>query len=158
LYCARHTKVKTDLTCTRCATRICPDCFVSGPVGFLCRNCAAVGQSPLFKVRPERFVLALLAGVISGAAAGLVLQHIGFFVFFIAPMIGGFLGEIVLRATGHKRGMRVEWLTGISIVAGAGLSLLISGIHILFEPMSLVFYLVSVGLVTAAAVTKIRYF
>jgi len=158
MYCARHPKVETALTCIRCGTPVCPDCFVTGAVGFLWRTCAAQGKSPLYQVRPERFVLALIAGIIAGGIAGVVLQYISFYIFFVAPLVGGFLGEVVLRAVGHKRGIRVEWLTGVSIVLGAGLSLLITGIHILFSPVSLIYYLVAVALVTGAAITKIRYY
>lgn len=155
--CARHPKVETALSCGRCGTPICPDCMVAGAVGMICRKCAALGESPLYKVPPARLALALVAGVGAGTLAGFVLQHIGFFVFFVSPIIGGLLGEVILRATGRKRGVRVEVLTGVSVVAGAALSLLITGPGVLYSPISLTFFLVAVGLVTAAAIGKIRY-
>ncbi|MBC8136627.1 MAG: hypothetical protein H8F28_12125 [Fibrella sp.] len=157
VYCARHPKVQTALACVRCATPICPDCFVPGPVGFLCKNCANLGASPLFQIRPERFALAIIAGIVSGGIAGILLQHIGFYIFFTAPIIGGILGEIVLRAVGYKRGVKVEWITGGSIVAGAGMSLLITGTDSLYSPVSLIMFAVSVILVVAVAVGKIRW-
>lgn len=157
VYCARHPKVQTALACARCATPICPDCFVPGPVGFLCKNCASLGSSPLFQIRPERFALAIIAGIVSGGIAGILLQHTSFYIFFIAPVIGGILGEIVLRAVGYKRGIKVEWITGGSIIVGAGLSLLITGTDSLFQPVSLIMFGVSVLLVVAAAIGKIRW-
>ena len=158
MQCARHPKVETALSCGKCGTPICPDCSVPGPVGMRCRDCASLRQSPLYQVRPERFVLAAVAGVAAGTLAGFVLQFIGFFILFVAPMIGGLLGEVILRATGRKRGPRLEFLAGASVVVGAGLSLLISGGYWrLFNPVSLVFFLLAVGLTTAAAVAKIRY-
>jgi B-box zinc finger. len=155
--CARHPNVDTELSCTRCGTPICPDCMVAGAVGFLCRKCASLGQSPLYQVRPERFVLALVAGVGAGTLAGFILQFINFFIFFVAPIIGGLLGEVILRATGRKRGLKVEILTGVSVVAGAALSLAFTGFGVLYHPISLTFFLVAVALVTAAAIGKIRY-
>ncbi len=162
VYCARHPKTLTALSCARCGTPICPDCFIPGPVGMMCKNCADLGSSPLFQVRPERFALAVVAGIASGAIAGVLLQRIGFYIFFTAPIIGGILGEIVLRAVGYKRGVKVAWITGVSIVVGAALSLLITGTHWLFAPGlfatgSLVMFAVSVGLVVAAALGKIRW-
>lgn len=158
--CARHPKVETALTCTRCATPICPDCMVAGAVGMLCRACADLGGSPLFKIRPERFALALVAGLAAGTIAGLILQQLGFWVFFIAPMVGGFLGEVVLRCTGRKSGKKVVWLTGLSVLVGSGLSLLIDATwqHYLHDPIGAVFFIVAVGLTLGAALGKIRYF
>lgn len=157
VYCARHPKTQTALACARCATPICPDCFVPGPVGFLCKACADLGSSPLFQIRPERFALAIVAGIVSGGIAGVLLQHIGFYIFFTAPIIGGILGQIVLQAVGYKRGIKVEWITGGSIIAGAALSLLITGTEKLFDPVSLIVFTVSVLLVAAAAISKIRW-
>ncbi len=157
VFCARHPKIPTALSCARCGTPICPDCFILGPVGMLCKSCADIGSSPLFQIRPERFTLAIVAGIVSGAIAGILLQRIGFYIFFTAPLIGGFLGEIVLRAVGYKRGVKVEWITGGSIIAGAGLSLLFTGTDILLNPVQLILFTVSVALVVAAAIGKIRW-
>lgn len=131
--------------------------MVAGAVGFLCPGCAAVGKSPLYQIKPQRFALALLAGVAAGAIAGVILQHLGFFVFFIAPAIGGFLGEIILRATGRKRGARVEILAGASVVIGAGLSLLIPPGMNFANIAGMIFFAIAVLLTASAAVGKIRY-
>lgn len=159
MQCARHPKVETALTCTRCATPICPDCMVPGAVGMICRSCADLGGSPLFQVRPERLVLALVAGIAAGTLAGVILQQLGFWVCFISPLVGGVLGELVLRCTGHKRGKKVLFLTGLSVVVGAGLSLLITGSWqwYLRSPVSAAFFLVAVALTLGAALGKIRY-
>jgi hypothetical protein len=118
MQCARHPKVETALSCGKCGTPICPDCSVVAPVGMRCRDCASMRSSPLYQVRPERFALAAVAGVAAGTLAGFVLQYVGFFILFVAPMIGGFLGEVILRATGRKRGARLEFLAGASVVIG----------------------------------------
>ena len=156
--CTRHPNVETALSCGKCGTPICPDCSVAGPVGMRCRDCASLRSSPLYQVPAQRFALAAVAGVAAGTAAGFVLQYIGFFILFVAPMIGGLLGEVILRATGRKRGPRLEFLAGASVIVGAGLSILLTGdFYRLLNPMSLVFFLLAVGLTTAAAVGKIRH-
>lgn len=158
MQCARHPNVETALSCGRCGTPICPNCSVAGPVGMRCRECASLRSSPLYQVPSQRFALATVAGVVAGTLAGFVLQFIGFFILFVAPMIGGLLGEVVLRTTGRKRGPRLEFLAGASVVVGAALSVLLSGnLYRFANPVSLVFFLLAIGLTTAAAVGKIRY-
>jgi len=39
-FCAKHTKVKTRLRCSRCEAPICPKCTVYTPAGTRCRPCA----------------------------------------------------------------------------------------------------------------------
>ena len=155
--CARHPNVETALSCGRCGTPICPDCAVPGPVGMRCPNCASLGSSPLYQVSAGRFVLAAVAGIAAGTLAGFVLQIIGFFIFFVAPLIGGLLGEVILRTTGRKRGPKLEFLAGASVVVGAGISALVSGYFTHFNPVSLAVFLLVVGVTAAAAVGKIRY-
>jgi hypothetical protein len=157
MQCARHPKIETALSCGKCGTPICPDCSVAGPVGMRCPDCASLRSSTLYQVRPERFALAALAGIAAGTIAGVVLQHIGFFILFVAPLIGGVLGEVILRATGRKRGPRLEFLAGAAVVVGAGLSLLLTrNFGVFFNPVSAVFFVLAVGLTAAAAVAKIR--
>ena len=45
--------------------------------------------------------------------------------------VGGGVGELILRITGRKRGPKIEFLAGLSVVGGALLSLLIRhGTHL----------------------------
>lgn len=157
MQCARHPKVETALSCGKCGTPICPDCSVVGPVGMRCRDCGSSQASPLYQVRPERFALAAVAGVAAGTLAGFVLQAIGFFILFVAPLIGGLLGEVILRATGRKRGAKMEFLAGASVVVGAALSVVLSGSYLRFlDPVNAAFFLLAVGLTAAASVAKMR--
>lgn len=162
MQCARHPKVETALTCGKCGTPICPNCLVAGPVGMRCRDCASLRSSALYQVRPERFALAAVCGLAAGTVVGFLLQALSgfiFFLLFLGPAIGGFMGEVILRATGRKRGVKLEVLAGVSVVAGALLSAFLSGYwRLLFaSPVSLVLFGVAVTLTAAAAVGKIRY-
>lgn len=160
MYCSRHPKVETALSCGRCSTPICTDCCVSGAVGMLCRKCAYGDGNPLEKVRPERWALTIAMSVVAGIGVGFLLQVLGgFFMFFICPMIGGFLGQVILWSSGHKRGRKLEILAGASVVGGAIVASLIDGMFFLFlkNPLSLVLFIVAIGLTAGAAVTRLRY-
>jgi hypothetical protein len=163
MYCARHPKVETALSCGKCGTPICPDCSVSGPVGMRCRSCASLRTSSLYQVKPERFALATVLGLIVGTGIGVALQFISgvffYFMFFAGPGVGGLLGEVILISTGRKRGLKLEILAGASVVAGAIISLFLSGgwLTLLHSPMRLVMYVIAVALTASAAVGRIRY-
>ena len=81
------------------------------------------------------------------------------FLLFLGPLIGGTVGEVILRASGRKRGLKLEIVAGASVVLGALLALLVSHMWVvmLANPVSLVLYLVAVALTAAAAVGKIRF-
>ena len=162
MQCARHPKVETALSCGRCGTPICPRCAVSGPVGMRCPDCASLRSSHQYQINPWRFALSVALGLAAGTVVGFILQAIsGFFMFFIlfvGPAIGGAMGEVLLRASGRKRGLKLEILAGASVVVGAAFSELISGAwhHLLHDPLRLVLYLVAVGLTAAAAVKRMQ--
>lgn len=158
MVCARHPNVETGLACVRCGTPICPDCLVQGAVGMLCPGCGNV-RAPLADIPPSRFALALLAGLAAGTLVGLLLQSIGFFLFFVAPMLGGLLGDVVLRLTGRKRGPKVEFLVGASVFGGAAAAILLTGrwIWLLANPLSLAFFVLALVLTAGAAFAKVRY-
>jgi hypothetical protein len=129
----------------------------------LCPACASNKDNPLYQIRPERFLLAIVAGLAAGVVVGLLLQAMSGFFFiwllmFIGPLIGGAVGEVILRATGRKRGAKLEILAGASVIGGALISLALSGhwAYLMASPVSLVLYIVAVGLTAAFAIGKIR--
>jgi hypothetical protein len=160
--CARHPKVETALSCGRCDKPICPACCVPGPVGMRCRDCAAVRSSVLYQVHPARFALAAVTGLAAATVVGFVLDWAtGFFIYiflFVGPIVGRVMGDIILRTTGNKRGLKLEILAGVVVVLGAVLSELISGNwRYLFRNIAEgVVYCVAVGITAYAAVARIR--
>ena len=163
--CSRHPNVETALTCASCGTPICPKCMVTTPVGMKCRDCGTSRGTELFKVRPERFVLAGITALIAGVIAGFIGEIAGFFVFFIAAGYGYFAGTIILKASGMKRGTKLEILAGAGmVIGGLALKLMpIAGIlatghaavalRVLFDPFFWIVLVISTG----CAVSKIRY-
>jgi hypothetical protein len=144
--------------------------MVSTPVGMKCRDCGTSKGSPLYKVGPGRFVLAGLVALIAGSIAPII-GKLGFFVILLSMPYGYFVGSLILRAAGMKRGLHLEILTGSAIVIGGLLTrllpvlLLASLPHagnlpvasILFYAVADPLFLLAVGITAGCAVSKIRY-
>jgi hypothetical protein len=85
--------------------------MVYSAVGIKCRECAKQPRSALVTLKPERAVRAVLAALGAGTAVGLayyfLLSTAGFlyFLFFLGAGIGYLVGEAVVRASGHYRGV-----------------------------------------------------
>ena len=117
--CARHPDIETDLRCGKCLTPICPKCMVQTPVGARCPKCAALKKLPVFEVSPIFYLRAIAAGLATGAVLGVIWPFIplgGFFLFFIALVVGYVIGEAVSLAANRKRGPGLQVIAGISVV------------------------------------------
>jgi hypothetical protein len=85
-----------------------------------CRTCASGASGPLFRPSLLQASLAALVGLVAGVVAGWAVEFdIGFFSLFLAFVYGAFAGEMILRASGRKRGVKMELITGIAMVAGS---------------------------------------
>ena len=144
--------------------------MVVTPVGMKCPDCGKVKNSPLFKVRPERLLLAGSVALVAGMIASFI-GDLGFFVIFISMPYGYFAGSVILKASGMKRGFKLEAVTVAGMVLGAiiariGIPLVIThglGQHgsaalgtVLPLLINLYFWAATV-ISTACAVSKIRY-
>ncbi|MDX1932426.1 MAG: B-box zinc finger protein [Capsulimonadales bacterium] len=163
MYCVRHPKVQTSLACGRCGAPICTECAVSGAVGMLCQKCAYGDGNPLYKVPPMRMALTVGAGLLAGVGVGFLLQAMSgmfFLLFLLCPIIGGFLGQTILWASGFKRGRTLEILAGTSVVGGSLIALLLNGAVFFYlqSPLALALFALGVALTAGAAIGKIRYF
>jgi hypothetical protein len=117
MQCYKHPKEETGLSCGRCERPICTRCVVQGPAGVRCRDCASLKGSPLYKVAPGRLAAAIAVSVVLGLGGCFVYQ-IPFLLLFIAPAYGGFVGDMVLRASGQKRGTLIEAIAVGGVVLG----------------------------------------
>jgi len=124
----------------------------------------------LYQVRPERLLLAVITAFIAGVVAAII-GKLGFLVIFLAFPYGYFAGSVILRASGMKRGLRLEILAGTGMVLGAlafkfappllmgrllGEGARSAGtlaLPLLLDP----FFWVALVIATACAVSKIRY-
>jgi hypothetical protein len=115
LTCANHPKVETTLRCNHCDKPICPKCAVQTPVGYRCRECIR-GHQKVFETSTA-FDLPI-AGVIALISVGLataLLDLLGFWGLFVAPIVGGGIAEIIRLAVKKRRSRR---LTKTSILGG----------------------------------------
>lgn len=118
--CYRHPKVETAVSCGKCDRPICTKCMISGPAGMRCPECASLRGSSLYKAHPARLALAILAGLATGILGAMIMSapFVGFFIFFVGPIYGTAVAEVVLRVTGRKRGRLIEAIGIGSILAG----------------------------------------
>lgn len=125
-FCYRHPTRETFVRCGRCDQPICTGCALQGPVGLRCRECGTPPRDPLTAFAPAELGAGVAAALGAGTLAGLVGLQIGFFFSLcIGPIIGGLIGEAVLRATGYKRGPVIRLLVVGGIVGGVLLAGLI---------------------------------
>ena len=126
LFCYRHPTRETFVRCGRCDQPICTGCGMQGPVGLRCRKCGTPPRDPLTAFGPAELGAGAAAALGAGTLAGLVGLQIGFFFSLcVGPIIGGLIGEAILRATGYKRGPIVRLLVVGGIVGGVLLAGLI---------------------------------
>src|SRR3989442_6851471 len=110
MQCANHPKLETYVRCGKCDKPICPDCMLVVPAGGRCKDCAALRQSPLYKVPVDRLAIGTAGGLLVGILGGYLLAvaaGIGFFVLWLGLLVGYAVGESVLRITQRKRGIKV---------------------------------------------------
>lgn len=103
-FCANHPSRSTMLRCNRCDQLMCTKCAQRTPVGYRCKDCVR-GQQSLFETVLWRdyLVAAVIALFLSGLA-GVLLISLGWFVIFLAPMVGGVIAEVIRRAVNRRRG------------------------------------------------------
>lgn len=171
--CAKHPKVETLIKCASCGTPICDQCMVLSPVGYKCRSCGGGQNSVLERPSAAQALAACAVGLLGGALAGAFLGSIGFFSLFLSPLYGRFVGTVMLKVSGRKTGRLMEVLTGVTVLLGGiavlgwplWLLLLVGGADALTPKMlpSLLpvllnpFALISLVLVVAAAVSRLRF-
>lgn len=162
VYCARHPKVETALTCASCGTPICPQCMVVSPVGMKCRECGTNRGGVLFQIGIGRLALASAVAFVAGVVAALGSSIGWFIVIFFAAPYGYFAGSLILKASGMKRGRKLEIAAGIFMVLGAlcvkGFPLLHGGsvVALIGSAFGVISW-VAIAVATACAVSKIRY-
>lgn len=117
--CARHPDIETDLRCGKCLQPICPKCMVQTPVGARCPKCAALKKLPVFEISTIFYIRAIAAGLATAAVVGAIWHFVplgGFFLFFVALVVGYVIGEAVSLAANRKRGPGLQIIAGISVV------------------------------------------
>jgi hypothetical protein len=118
LYCANHPDTPTSLRCNRCEKPICPKCSVLTPTGYRCKDCVR-GQQKTFETAAWYDVLlAFGIGAALSFLGSLVVDRLGWFVFFLAPLAGALIAEVIRFAVRKRRSRRLFQLATAGIIAG----------------------------------------
>ena len=169
LRCAYHPDRETTLRCNKCEKPICTKCAVLTPVGYRCKECVRGQQSVFETARPADFVIAAVVSAVGTGIAVVLLNFLGFWGFFVAPIVGGGLAEIVRAAVRRRRGRKLPLVAALGGVVGVlptllpTLALVIvslssgGGIEVLGGVLlSVVFPLVTGGLLLSALYYRLR--
>ncbi|HUS85058.1 MAG TPA: B-box zinc finger protein [Anaerolineales bacterium] len=115
LTCANHPQRETTLRCNHCDKPICPKCAVQTPVGYRCRECIRGHQKVYETSTAIDLPVAGVLALISVSLATAILDYLGFWGLFVAPIVGGGVAEIIRFAVKNRRSRQ---LTISSIVGG----------------------------------------
>jgi MFS family permease len=118
LYCENHPNVETTLRCSKCNKPICAKCAVLTPTGYKCRECVR-GQQKVFETA-EWFdypVAFIIAGVLA-LVGSLAVNFLGFFIIFIAPIVGGLIAEVVRKAVNRRRSKKLYYAATAGAIIG----------------------------------------
>jgi len=123
-FCYNHPNRETYLRCNRCEQPICTECAVLTPTGYRCKQCIQ-GQLKIFETaRPIDYPLAILIGGGLSFLGSLIAQSLGWFILFIAPIIGVVISEAIRWAVRRRRSRLLFQLSTASVALG-GLPILL---------------------------------
>ena len=139
MYCARHSKIETNLKCGKCDKPICPKCTVQTPVGARCSDCAKRTRLPVFQVSVLDYLkaagTALALGIGFGVLWIIIEPYLKGFSYLMAAFAGYAIGELVSLAVNRKRSKGLQIISAAGVVACFGLALVFNvylGLYALF--------------------------
>lgn len=147
-YCEVHPDRETALRCNRCGRLMCAECAVQTPVGYRCRQCVRQVEDTFFTGTNVDYLIVAGISAAGGALGLLLLAFIGFWIllaFFMAVIVGGALGQTILRLTGKRRSRyTAEVATGGAVGGALLLSVVLFGT--LFPGIGGIIYIGVLGL------------
>ncbi len=134
-YCYRHPKRETSLRCYTCGKPICIDCARKTSVGYSCPDCLHDLQDKYFNATNADYFIASALAVVLGIGGGVVIGFIGaltgflfwIIMFFVGGAAGSFIGGILKRAIGRRRGRYLPMIAAVIIVVTTVLPVLALG-------------------------------
>ena len=159
--CAAHPEIETNLRCGKCGKPICPKCMVQTPVGARCPDCAKLYRLPTYRV-PARYYLrasgtALGMAIVCGIVWGVINGFVPFFYLnlILAAGAGYAIGEVVSLSVNRKSSRGLATVAGIAVVISYLVNIFSFG-AIPFNPLRIIFDLVSLGIGIYVAVKRLR--
>jgi len=121
LRCKCQKQAVTSLRCSRCFVPICPDCSRPAAIGMLCISCGRGHRTHLYEVSNNDLLKGSAVAFGSAIFGGWLLatmRGFGFFFFWFCFLYGLAVAVLVLRATGRKRGTKMEIIVGSAVGIG----------------------------------------
>jgi hypothetical protein len=119
-FCAIHTTIETTLRCNKCGRYMCVKCAVRTPVGYRCKQCVHEQQDVYFSATQRDYIIAGVVSLVLSIPTAYIASRLGFFIVILLGLpAGGFIGEIVHRAVGKRRGRYTWQVVAACIVIGA---------------------------------------
>jgi hypothetical protein len=119
LVCANHPDRETSLRCNKCGKLICVKCARRTPTGYRCKECVSQQQQIFETALWYDYVVAVVVSAILSGLAGALITNLGWFVFFLSPMAGGVIAEVIFRAVRKRRSKYLPWAAVGGVVLGA---------------------------------------
>ncbi|MBI3244267.1 MAG: B-box zinc finger protein [Chloroflexi bacterium] len=119
IFCANHPDRETSLRCNKCGKPICVKCARRMPTGYRCPECVNQQQQIFETALWYDYVIAAVVSAFLSGLAGALITRLGWFVFFLSPMAGGVIAEVIFRAVQKRRGKYLPWAAVGGVVLGA---------------------------------------
>ena len=114
-YCANHPNRETRLRCNKCGKLICSQCAVHTPTGYRCQECIKSQQKIFNTAEWYDYLLGFVTAAVISLLGSLIAPRLGFFVLFLAPVVGMVIAEAARLVTQKRRAKRLF----LTIAAGA---------------------------------------
>jgi hypothetical protein len=117
-YCYKHPSVETGLRCNRCERPICSRCAIHTETGYRCKECIREQQKIFDTATWLDFPVAIGLAILLSALGSLVTNFLGFFIIFLAPVVGIAISEAVRIVLHHRRNRTLFKLVGAAVLLG----------------------------------------
>jgi len=117
-YCANHPDREAPLRCNKCDKPICIKCAVRMATGYRCRECVSQQQQIFETALWYDYLIAVAVTAVLSGIAGALLTAMGWFIFFLSPVAGGAIAEVVRFAVRKRRGKWLPWVAVGGVVLG----------------------------------------
>jgi hypothetical protein len=135
LYCANHPGTETGLRCNRCEKPICIKCAVHTPTGYRCQECVRTQQKVFETAQWLDYPLGFIVAMIISYIGSLIVPRLGFFVFFLSPLVGVIIAEVTRFVTRRRRSKQLFLVISAGALFGGLITLLIGLIPLFFVSM-----------------------
>ena len=126
-FCVNHPDRETGLSCNRCSKLICANCAVHTATGYRCKECIKEQKQVFDTAISADLILAFIISVALSYLGSLLIGMLGFFTFFLSPMVGIGIAEAVRSATGKRRSVGLNKALVIGVIVG-GLPRILPGL------------------------------